>query len=233
MSLIKSDEIGSGIGVITNIVKTFDNFIEAFGGGGKSIIAFGTLVANVFNRQIGESIARSRTNFADFKNNLDLAKRKLEIVQAEAEKPVRISGDTNLQTLASQEGYKEQVAAAEKLQQVERGLSQEKLKQGIQLQSDIAKKREELELAKMKLQIDKENLGIDYSKEDSLSAEMVSLSSQINDLEIIKSASKEIQQTLEGTSFTTTEINKDGQAQIITLTKEDFATNLFIETSFL
>ena len=48
-SLVDTDELNAGIDGLTNLVQVFDNFIDSFGGGIKTIGAFGAIVSNIFN----------------------------------------------------------------------------------------------------------------------------------------------------------------------------------------
>ena len=47
-----TDTINIFVDGIRNLVQVFDNFTDSFGGGLKSIAAFGAVIAQIFNKQI-------------------------------------------------------------------------------------------------------------------------------------------------------------------------------------
>ena len=120
MSLINDNEVQGGVGVLTNIVASFDNFVDAFGGGGKAIAAFGTLVANVFNRQIGSAIANTVMRYKNLESTAEVLKR-----QTEAVKTGPLSGGNE----ALEANYKIQAQYAEKLLESKRAFSDEEIQQ--------------------------------------------------------------------------------------------------------
>ena len=69
-TLISSDEVNTGIDSLRILVQTVDDFLEGFGGGIKSITAFGTIVAYVFRDQIGNAIAQAQRNQEAYQQNL-------------------------------------------------------------------------------------------------------------------------------------------------------------------
>lgn len=56
--LINNNEVNTGVDALTNAVQVMDNFVDSFGGGLNSLTAFGTIVANIFNKQIGTAISK-------------------------------------------------------------------------------------------------------------------------------------------------------------------------------
>lgn len=61
-TLINTNELNTGIDTIRNLVQVVDNFLEGFGGGIKSLMAFGAIAAFVFRDQIGSAIGQAQAN---------------------------------------------------------------------------------------------------------------------------------------------------------------------------
>ena len=129
-SAINDDEINSGIDLLTNLVQTFDNFIDSFGGGIKTIGALGSVIANVFNKQISESIANFVQNQTKMEQNIDLLEKKRQTILTRA----ATSGITTPGDQAELANVQTQLKYAEQIQQVEQGISQEQYNQLTNLQ---------------------------------------------------------------------------------------------------
>ena len=61
---------------ITSTLEIFNDFIEGIGGGGNAFIYLGTIVTNVFNRQIGTAISKQIENLKSWKSNIEGLKLK-------------------------------------------------------------------------------------------------------------------------------------------------------------
>lgn len=81
--LINTDELSSGIDMLTQATEVFDNFINAFGGGIKSIGSFGAILAGIFNKQISNAIVRQIENIKTFKENMAALKLQNEFSQTQ------------------------------------------------------------------------------------------------------------------------------------------------------
>ena len=133
-SAIDDKEINTGIDLITNLVQTFDNFIDSFGGGMKSLAGLGVIFANVFNKQISTSIANFLENQSKMQQNIDLLEQKRQMVLAGSS----TTGIKTPQEQAELVGLETQLKYAEQIQQVENGITQEQNIQLTNLQNQIA-----------------------------------------------------------------------------------------------
>ena len=75
-AIFKTDELNKIIDLGTNLVQVFDNFFDSFGGGIKSIVAFGAIVANIFNKQIISHIIKAREEQQNYQRSIDVAAQK-------------------------------------------------------------------------------------------------------------------------------------------------------------
>lgn len=80
-AIFKTDEINKIIDLGTNLVQVFDNFFDSFGGGIKSIVAFGAIVANIFNKQIISHIIKAREEQQNYQRSIDVAAQKRNIAR--------------------------------------------------------------------------------------------------------------------------------------------------------
>ena len=137
--LIDEQEIGAGIDSLANLVQIFDNFIDSFGGGIKSITAFGAIVANIFNKQIGVAIANAQLNQQKYQQNLDLLERKKEFITAGTLQ----SKASSIQGIGEQANYETQILYAQKIQEAQKGISSEQYNQLTNLQQQIGQLEQE------------------------------------------------------------------------------------------
>ena len=115
-TLINTDELNTSIDAITNAIQVVDNFLEGFGGGIKSVMAFGTIVAYVFRDQIGNAINQAQRSQEMYQQNLEQMALKQQAVQLGA------ASGKDAATLAA---YKEELALEEQILAVKKGLTQE------------------------------------------------------------------------------------------------------------
>lgn len=137
--LINDDELNGGIDSLANLVQIFDNFIDSFGGGIKSITAFGAIVANIFNKQIGTAIANAQLNQQKYQQNLDLLERKKEFIAAGTLQ----SKASSIQGAGEQANYETQILYAKKIQEAQKGISSEQYNQLTSLQQQIGQLEQE------------------------------------------------------------------------------------------
>ena len=136
-TLLNTDEINAGIDTVTNFVSMFDSFLESFGGGIKSISAFGTMVAFVFRDQIGKALG-------DMINNQNIARSNFEQLQLQAQAAqIQASSTNTTSDKAYAAGLQSQQQNMQAMLAVQRGLTQEQQQQLIGLQTQIGALTEE------------------------------------------------------------------------------------------
>lgn len=152
-TLLNTDEINAGIDTVTNFVSMFDSFLESFGGGIKSVSAFGTMVAFVFRDQIGKALG-------DMINNQNIARSNFEQLQLQAQAAQTQASSTNtVSDKAYAAGLQSQQQNMQAMLAVQRGLTQEQQQQLISMQTEIGylteeETKQELILEKLKGKVD-------------------------------------------------------------------------------
>ena len=138
-SAINDDEVNTGIDLLTNLVQTFDNFIDSFGGGVKTIGALGAVIANVFNKQISGAIANFVQNQTKMEQNINLLEKKRQMLETNASTS-GVSGPADQAELA---GIQTQLKYAQQIHEVEVGITQEQYNQLTNLQVQMGELEKE------------------------------------------------------------------------------------------
>ena len=144
-SLLDTKEINPLIDLFSNMVQSLDNFVDAFGGGAKSIAAFGTIIANVFNKQISNAInnfVHNKTIAEQNMNSIALKQQQLTTGASMSEKPGKASPYDD----AIEARTKSQEEHARKIMMIQHGINEEKQKELINMQNEIASLEEQATL---------------------------------------------------------------------------------------
>ena len=173
--LIDKKELDSGIDALTNLVQVFDNFIESFGGGLKSIAAFGTIVANIFNKQISDGINGAIQRQEVFKNNLAIAQTANQIRMQGAEE----SGNTDLAT-AIAANTKEQIEYSQRIYDLRVGLNQEQANTLINYQREIGQLEEQIVL----LEEQTKTLGLEVITHEEIDAILKADANELDNINV-------------------------------------------------
>ena len=137
--IIDEDELNTGIEALTNLVQVFDNFFDSFGGGIKSISAFGAVIANIFNKQIISGINNAIQRQEIFKQNLALAETSNIVRQQGA-----LSAGNDVKAQAIEANTQKQIEYSQKIYDARAGLSQEEANILIEKQKQIGALEEEV-----------------------------------------------------------------------------------------
>lgn len=159
---IDEDEINNGIELLTNLVEVFDNFISSFGGGSKAILAFGSIVANVFNKQISSAINTAYQNLAGYQNNLqNLAAKK----DALSTGMIIGSGD-DIRDRAVEESLNREFIIAEQIEAVRKGLTDQEYNELMVLEQEVGQlvEKKTLEEENIKILTDSVSLESEYQQ---------------------------------------------------------------------
>ena len=138
--LIDNDELNAGVEGLTNLVQVFDNFIESFGGGIKSISAFGVIIADIFNKQIINGINAAIQRQEVFKQNLSLAQANYDVKSQGAS---GLNENATPENLAIQANTKIQLDYAKQIYDARIGLNQEQYNTLIGYQKEIGSLEEQ------------------------------------------------------------------------------------------
>ena len=214
-SMIDDDETHAGIDLLTNLIQTFDNFIDSFGGGMKSLAGLGTVFANVFNKQISTSIAGFLENQSKMEQNIELIEQKRQAILT-GTSTVNIDTPQGQAELA---GLETQLKYAEQIQQVENGITQEQNVQLTNLQNQIAELEKQAVLLEQQSKKEVKNALdddeyeeyvklFDKESEDQLALKEAwqekieisdrSLESGEKELQVLKQQTKELEKQLNG-----------------------------------
>ena len=155
-TLVDTDEINTGIDTIRNLVQTVDNFLEGFGGGTKSLMAFGAVAAFVFRDQIGNAIGQAQANQLALMQNTERLFSLYHNQQL----------GLNMETATA--GEKARAAAMQDMLTVSTALSEQDQQQLLALQDKIALYANEAEAQEKIVQSKLKSLGLDA---DAVNAE--------------------------------------------------------------
>ena len=137
----KDDEIGGFIGILTDGVQAMDNFIDSFGGGIKSIAAFGAIMANVFNKQISGAIDNFVKNRQKLSQNEDLLRAKQSAIELGS------LGLSNQPTfVAEKAGLEAQIPYAQQIDTIHKSISNEQYNELTNIQGQIGELTKEAKL---------------------------------------------------------------------------------------
>ena len=154
-SILHSDILNAAIEGTTNLVQVFDNFFDSFGGGTKSVVAFGAVLANIFNKQLTKAVISFKDRLKESVDNAELLRIKAETIRNEAAKA---DGPTR-KSEGYAANYDAQADIAEQIQGIQSGISQEQYNELTKEQEKIgmlAQERKELEF-QLNVQKEKNN----------------------------------------------------------------------------
>ncbi len=144
-TLISSNEVNTGIDSLRILVQTVDDFLEGFGGGIKSITAFGTIVAYVFRDQIGNAIAQAQRNQEAYQQNLLSLQAKQDAIAQGANRSAM--DKANLSAL------EKELALEQQIQSVRSGMTSEEYNAFNARREKVGILTEEVFLENQKLQL--------------------------------------------------------------------------------
>lgn len=134
--LLNSDAINTFADGFDFALSSLNNFLGGLGGGVNDFVYFGSLVANIFNNQIGAAIEKQITNFQALKANAEAIDLKQQVIDTHAARGESITNDTaaeveaeyaqrllNIRETLTATEYNEMTAIQSKI-----GLDEERLK---------------------------------------------------------------------------------------------------------
>lgn len=136
--LFNEEVIKGFIGTATGALSIFNNFIEGIGGGGQAILTLGSLVASVFNKQIGSAINTQLDNLQKFRESQDSAQLKQSVIDAHDREGEKIKNDAALDA---------EVEVAKQLLSIKDYISQEEYNELTAIQKQIGLDAERLDNA--------------------------------------------------------------------------------------
>lgn len=137
--LFNEKTINSFIDSFTGVVSIFNDFIEGVGGGGQAIMVLGSLIANVFSKQIGGAISTQLENMQKLRDSQDATKLKQDIIDAHQREGEKVESSAALDM---------EVEVAQKLLSIKDNISQEEYNQLTALQTQMGLDAERLDNAK-------------------------------------------------------------------------------------
>ena len=187
-TLISSNEVNTGIDTIRILVQTVDDFLEGFGGGIKSITAFGTVVAYVFRDQIGNAIAQAQRNQEAYQQNLLSLQAKQDAITQGANRSA--IDKANLAAL------EKELSLEQKIQSVRSGMTNEEYNAFNARREKVGILTEEVFLEKEKLQLLADQMGYTNIQLDEVDSLLGALKEEYRTQQITKEEYKEQLQIL-------------------------------------
>ena len=137
-TLFDMDTVNGFVDAMNGVLKVFNDFIGGIGGGVNAFVSFGTVIANIFNVQIGNAIANQIKNFEAYKNNLAQIKAQQEWSQAAMDQTVVAHAESG--NTVSQAALEKEAAITQRTLEVRKALTQEQYNQlqGLQQQVGVA-----------------------------------------------------------------------------------------------
>lgn len=151
-SILQSDTLNVAIEGATNLVQVFDNFFDSFGGGIKSVVALGAVLANIFNKQLANAVISFKDRLKESVDNAELLRIKAETIRAEAAKA---DGPTR-KSEGYAANYDAQASIAKQIQEIQSGISQEQYNQLTNEQEKIGMLAQEQKELEFQLNVQKE-----------------------------------------------------------------------------
>lgn len=131
------------IDVLTSFIETFNDFIEGLGGGLNVILNIGMQIANLFNKQIGQSIERQIENVEIWKRNKDSLAMKKEVIDNnglwssdKTKNEVKVSHESKGEYITDN-ALQEEANIAERILNIRKALTTESYKELTSLQQQI------------------------------------------------------------------------------------------------
>ena len=152
--LVDTESINPIIDLFTDALDGVNDFIEGLGGGTTALVYFGSVAANIFNKQIGEGISRQINNIKVLKENVAALKAKGDWAQAvlgPSEATVQTKQNVQLQHQAkgdsslSLNALEKEAMYAQKTLNIQKALTQEEYAQFTAAQQEIGLKEREIE----------------------------------------------------------------------------------------
>ncbi len=172
--LFDEQEVNVLIDGLTNGVQVLENFFETFGGGSKSIVAFGALISNIFSKQIGKAINGAIKNIQIYKDNVALLEEKQRLI---ASGPLKTAGRPTAESKAAEAQYETELKYARQIQEIQHAITSEEYEQLTAIQQENG----ELEKQKVLLEAELER-GIQNASKQGLNKE--ELENFLNDPEV-------------------------------------------------
>lgn len=149
--LFDTKAVNSMTDAVTGLIQVFNTFLKGLGGGLNDFTYFGSVLMNVFNKQIGGAIERQIQNIQTMQNNLSKAELAANIRQQHAAK-----GDS-----VSEAQLNAEIEAADMAQPYTRSMTTEQAQELLELQQQIGQKaKEKAEYEEQYKKIATEVLGI-------------------------------------------------------------------------
>lgn len=192
--LIDTDELNTGIDALTNLAQVADNFISSFGGGLNSIAGIGVVIANIFNKQIANSINNVILNHRKLAENADLIRTKYELLKATQQS---MQGATDPQGMAIAANYDVQVKYAEQIKNAQLGMKTEEYERLTILQNQAGELQQQIILETELANQEARKIGYTEEQIQNFYAQSTSMEEEIYQVEKSLNASKEKTKTLE------------------------------------
>ena len=118
--LFDTDAVNGFADALTGVLSIFNNLLAGLGGGINDFVFFGSTIANIFNKQIGQSIERQIENIETMKANVSKEEIQRQIIGVHAARGENVTNASALDIEAS---------LVDKTLQIQKYLTQEQVEQ--------------------------------------------------------------------------------------------------------
>jgi len=118
-----TDDFYGLIDAATKLAETFDNLIQAMGGGGQAVLALGAIITKVFSDQFGRGISNMITNRATARQGIDNRQGAMDFAKAQLAGAGLNTNNVRVNELANSRAEVAQYAPQMNTEQIERANS--------------------------------------------------------------------------------------------------------------
>ena len=138
--MFDQDTVNGWTDAFSFVLKGFNDFIQGLGGGGKALLYFGSLAANVFNKQIASGVQNAVNNVKVLIANLQGINLKNQFAKENALQVNAMAGIN-----VGDNALNQQIALAKDYLSVQQGLTVEQQRQYIEIQKQIGLEQQRLD----------------------------------------------------------------------------------------
>ena len=196
-NLIKPEEINWITDALTNLAQVGSNFAGSFGGGIKTLGAFGAMLSSLFSKQITNAIISWDKNRKIMQDKVSVARLQLETAKAGLNGETitdPLKNESTKKSFVAQEELKSQLGDYQKIQKVASVLSETQLNRATNIAKQNAVKKTHIKLLDEEIKKAKQELDLEkvasQDIQDHVNDRQAELSSKKEALGDIKEAKK-------------------------------------------
>ena len=131
--LFDQDTVNGFADALSGALSIFNTFLAGLGGGVNDFVFFGSTIANIFSKQIGQGIERQIENIQMMKANLDALAIKQQVIEGHASQGEFAFGESATSAIA----LEKEIQYAKQIAEIRQGLTSEEYNTYTELQREI------------------------------------------------------------------------------------------------